>query len=177
MDGEDDGVLVAACLNGSQSAFARIVDRHQSAVRGFLRRIAPNAAEADDLAQETFLTAWRTLGAWRGEAGLRSWLCAIAWRKAQGARRSILRALTRHGGYAERQRLEHPAPVLPDDALTLKAALARLPAAERAALALCLGGEFSHGEAATILAMPVGTVKSHIARGRERLRALLGDAP
>lgn len=173
MDGEADAELVAASLRGSHSAFARLVDRHQQAVRGFLRRIAPSIAEADDLAQETFLTAWQSMGAWRGEASLRSWLCAIAWRKAKGAQRSLLRRLMRDAGYAERSALEGEEAPEADDALALKRALARLPLKERGALALCLGGAFSHTDAAAIMGVPVGTVKSHVTRGREKLRAML----
>jgi RNA polymerase sigma-70 factor (ECF subfamily) len=175
MSDDEDAILAARVLAGSHSAFARLVDRHQQAVRLFLRRIAPSLDEAEDLAQETFLSAWQSLASWRGDASLRSWLCAIAWRKARGARRSLFRRLVRNTGYAERMILERGKDVEPEDRLALKAALEALPLEQRAAVALCLSEEFSHTEAAAILGLPLGTVKSHVSRGRERLRAVLGE--
>ena len=56
-----DAALVAAARAGSDNAFARLVDRHQQAVRSFLRRVSGHEADADDLAQETFLAAWSSL--------------------------------------------------------------------------------------------------------------------
>lgn len=175
MNDDDDAILVARALAGSHAAFARLVDRHQQAVRLFLRRIAPSLDEAEDLAQETFLSAWQRLSTWRGHASLRSWLCAIAWRKAKSARRSLFRRLMRNTGYTERMMLERGQDAEIEDRLVLKAALDALPLEQRAAIALCLAEEFSHAEAAAILRLPLGTVKSHIARGRERLRAALGE--
>jgi RNA polymerase sigma factor (sigma-70 family) len=175
MGDDDDAILVARVLAGSHSAFARLVDRHQQAVRLFLRRIAPSLDEADDLAQETFLSAWQNLSSWRGDASVRSWLCAIAWRKAKSARRSLFRRLVRNTGYAERMTLERGEDVETEERLALKVALDALPLEQRAAIALCLSEEFSHTEAAAILRLPLGTVKSHIARGRERLRTALGE--
>ena len=84
MENSDQHLLEAA-RGGSSLAFGRLVDAHQQAVRAFLRRLCRDQAEADDLAQETFVTAWQSLARFRGEASLRSWLCAIAWRKARGA--------------------------------------------------------------------------------------------
>lgn len=83
-----DAELVAAAQRGSPEAFREIVERHQQAVRSFLRRVLTDPEDADDLAQETFLAAWVGLWRFRGEASLRSWLCAIAWKKRQTWRRS-----------------------------------------------------------------------------------------
>jgi RNA polymerase sigma-70 factor (ECF subfamily) len=168
-----DCELVAAARGGSQGAFREIVARHQQAVRNFLRRALDEPADADDLAQETFLAAWTSLGRYRGQASLRSWLCAIAWKKRLTHARSSRRTANRQAG------LDVPVPSgpSPDQALDLQAALRRLPEAQRAAVALCLGGGFSHAEAAEALATPVGTIKSHVERGRARLAAALGDQP
>lgn len=176
MELDADQALVQAARAGSQPAFSRLIDRHQQALRAFLWRVADSRDEADDLAQETFLAAWSRLGDWRGQASFRSWLCAIAWRKAKSARRSVLRRLTRDHAYAERTKLE----TIEDGAdreaqLALKTTLAGLPLEQRAAVSLCLGGDFSHAEAAEILGAPLGTVKSHVARGRLKLLALLED--
>lgn len=165
-----DAELVAAARLGSQSAFRAIVARHQQALRSFLRRVLADPADADDLAQETFLAAWSSLWLYRGQASLRSWLCAIAWKKGLTHERSRRRERLRIDGLA--------APVAVDDCpyrrLDVRAALATLPEAQRAAVALCLGGEFSHAEAAQALGLPLGTVKSHVERGRAKLLALLG---
>ena len=85
---EPDADLVAAARRGSQRAFQQLVERHQQAVRGFLRRACADPDDADDLAQETFLAAWSSLLLYRGGASLRSWLCAIAWKKSLSLRRS-----------------------------------------------------------------------------------------
>ena len=168
-----DCELAAAARGGSQAAFREIVARHQQAVRSFLRRALDEPADADDLAQETFLAAWTSLGRYRGQASLRSWLCAIAWKKRLTHSRSRRRSANREGA------TDAPATVEPslDQTLDLQAALRRLPEAQRAAVALCLGGGFSHAEAAEALGAPIGTIKSHVERGRARLAAALGDEP
>ncbi len=145
--GTSDCDLAAAARRGSPGAFREIVARHQQAVRNFLRRTLDDPADADDLAQETFLAAWASLGRFRGQASLRSWLCAIAWKKRLTFARSRRRAANREAA------LDGPAPAgpSPDQALDLRAALRRLPEAQRAAVALCLGGGFSHAEAAEVL--------------------------
>jgi RNA polymerase sigma factor (sigma-70 family) len=166
-----DVELVAAARRGSPGAFRAIVDAHQQAVRGFLRRVLDNPADADDLAQETFLAAWTGLWRYRGGASLRSWLCAIAWNKRLTHERGRRRA--------QRREAEPPpaceATVSADRRLDLAAALRSLPDAQRAAVALCLGGGFSHAEAAQALGTPLGTIKSHVERGRAKLAAALGD--
>src|SRR5258708_3707712 len=73
---DSDADLVDAAVQGSKGAFDRIVIRHQQAVRSFLRRLCGNAAEADDLAQETFVAAWTGLWRFKGGSSLRSWVCA-----------------------------------------------------------------------------------------------------
>jgi RNA polymerase sigma-70 factor (ECF subfamily) len=165
-----DAELVAAARRGSQGAFREIVDRHQQAVRSFLRRVAANPEDADDLAQETFLAAWSGLWRFRGHASLRSWLCAIAWKKQLTLVRSRQRSSRRLDAAAEATAATHQ----PDSWLDLSAALGALPEAQRAAVALCLGGGFSHAEAAQTLRLPLGTIKSHVERGRAKLHAALG---
>lgn len=172
-DGDAD--LAAAAALGSRPAFDRIVTRHQQAVRSFLRRLTGDAALADDLAQETFVAAWTGLWRYKGGASLRSWLCAIAWRKHQDAIRSRRRAHRREAAAGEAEAMEAAREGATAEArLDLAAALAGLPAEQRAAVALCLGGDFSHAEAAEALGLPLGTIKSHVARGREKLLARLG---
>jgi RNA polymerase sigma factor (sigma-70 family) len=167
---DDDSALLAAVLDGSELAFNTLVDRHQQAVRTFLRRLLGNNADADDLAQETFLAAWTRAGSFRGEASVRSWLCGIAWRKAKGAQRSWFRRRARDTAHHERLPWDVSPGAPMEDRLAVRDALQALPLDQRAAVTLCLVCGFSHAEAAAILGAPLGTVRSHVLRGRERLR-------
>jgi RNA polymerase sigma-70 factor (ECF subfamily) len=167
-----DEALVAAAQAGSAEAFSRLVDRHQQAVRAFLRRACGDFALADDLAQEAFLTAWDRIGGLKAGASVRAWLCGIAYRKHLTARRSAIRSRVRDEAYeADRPGC---AGAMAEDRLALENAMGELPADQRACVALCLAADFSHAEAAEALGLPLGTVKSHVARGRARLLAMLG---
>lgn len=172
MTPDDEARLIAAARRGDSRAFAALVDAHQQAVRGFLRRFAGHWADADDIAQEAFVTAWRKLARFEGRSSFRSWVCGIGFRIARDAKRAHGRAQTRDTDWAaERNDGVSQAPI--EDRIALAVAMKELPDEQRAAVALCLGEGFSHSEAADILKLPLGTVKSHVMRGRERLlRAL-----
>lgn len=168
-----DAELVQRARDGSDAAFARLVERHQAVVRGFLRRtLGGGWAEADDVAQETFLAAWRTLRSLKDPAGVRSWLLGIAWRRAQDRIRSSRRAAARDAAWLDE--VETPAGISNEDRMALADAMAELPPDVRACVALCLADGLSHGEASLALGLPLGTVKSHVARGRARLLKALG---
>jgi RNA polymerase sigma factor (sigma-70 family) len=138
----------------------------------FLRRLTGNRAEADDIAQETFVFAWGAMARFDPERGFRAWLFGIGWRKFRESRRSWLRLLRRETRYVEGAEMAtRPDPGL---ALDLAGAVRALPPEQAAAVLLCLGCEFTHAEAAQALALPLGTVKSHVARGREKLAVALG---
>ena len=175
MTSHADAPLIEAARAGDHVAFARLVRTHQQSVRGFLRRACGNFAEADDLAQETFLSAWERIGQFRGESSLRSWLCGIAWRKMLASRRSQNRARERDSAYHDLE--QGDGPLDPAMRVALAKALASLPLDQRACVAMCLAGGYSHTETAQALEMPLGTVKSHVLRGRERLLAALGEGP
>ncbi len=170
---EDDSALLAAIGAGSERAFNLLIDRHQQAVRVFLRRLTTRD-EADDIAQETFLVAWRDARSFRGDANVRSWLFAIAWRKAKDGQRRWFRQRGRDTAFQELSAdAAGGAPV--ETRIALDQAFASLSLQQRAAVMLCLAHGFSHAEAAEALGMPLGTVKSHVARGRERLQEILGE--
>ncbi|MFL5295904.1 MAG: RNA polymerase sigma factor [Phenylobacterium sp.] len=162
-----DESLVAAAQGGSAEAFARLVDRHQQALRAFLRRACGDWALADDLAQETFLAAWSRIGRLKDGASVRAWLCGIGYNKHLTMRRSAARNRTREALYEAEKPVGLGASS--EDKLALEAAMAGLPEEQRACVALCLAADFSHAEAADALGIPLGTVKSHISRGRARL--------
>ena len=174
---DDDVALIIAVRGGSELAFNRLVERHQEAVRMFLWRLLGHEADADDMAQETFLTAWTHARSFRGEGSLRGWLCGIAWRKAKGAQRSWAQRRSRDTTYQVGRSPDSAGAPPMEDRLAVKRALQALPFEQRAAVTLCLVCGFSHSEAAGILGAPLGTVKSHVLRGRERLlKAIEGSA-
>jgi RNA polymerase sigma-70 factor (ECF subfamily) len=170
--GPADAELVARVVaTDDRRAFAVIVRRHQSAVRSLLRRLcAGDAARADDLAQETFLRAYRRLSTWRGGARLSTWLHRIAF----------------NAWASEARRRPAPEPPPPDGPPPLEeTALARhdlarafavLREEERAALSLAYAEDLTHEEAAEILGVPLGTLKTNVLRGKEKLRRLLSPA-
>lgn len=173
----DDGALLAQIRDGSDRAFNLLIDRHQQAVRGFLRRLLRSAEDADDIAQETFLAVWEGAGGFRGGSSVRSWLFAIAWRKAKSAQRGWFRSRARETDWLADLADEGEARTSVEDQLAVRKALLALPLEQRAAVALCLAEGFSHAEAAEALGAPLGTVKSHVTRGRARLLEVLSEIP
>lgn len=173
MSPHDEARLIAAARRGDSRAFAALVDAHQQAVRGFLRRFTGLWADADDIAQEAFVTAWAKLSRFEGRSSFRSWVCGIGFRIARDAKRTHVRSVARDSDWLAVQDDGEQGNAPIEDRMALANAMAELPDEQRAAVALCLGEGFSHSEAAAILKLPIGTVKSHVARGRERLlRAL-----
>lgn len=173
MTEQDDAALLVAISQGSERAFNLLVDRHQHAVRVFVRGLTL-ALEGDDIAQETFLAAWKQAGEFRGDASVRSWLLAIAWRKAKDTQRSWYRRRQRDTDWhaLEGDKInETPAELR----IAIARALDTLPLQQRAVVMLCLAHGLTHAEAAAALDMPLGTVKSHMVRGREALQTLLGE--
>lgn len=168
-----DARLVFEAKRGSSRAFAALVDANQQVLRGFLRRITGNWADADDLAQEALVTAWTRLDRFDGRSSFRSWLCGIGYRLARDSRRASQRAMARDAAWSEVLEGAADEAAGNEARLDVARALQTLPVDQRAAAALCLGGGFSHTEAAEALNLPLGTVKSHVLRGREKLlRAL-----
>jgi RNA polymerase sigma factor (sigma-70 family) len=167
-----DETLAAAAARGEGAAFEILVRRHERVVRGFLTRLA-GAGRADDLAQETFLTAWTKASAFAGEGRYKGWLMRIAWRTFLMDARGRGRRLPEHAGTGEPPEQADRSDAERD--LIVEDALGRLNEADRAAVVLCLVLGHSHSEAADILGMPLGTVKTRVARGSAKLLELLGD--
>jgi RNA polymerase sigma-70 factor (ECF subfamily) len=167
----DDAALLVAIGEGSERAFNELVDRHQRSVRVFLRGLVARA-DADDVAQEVFLAVWTGAATYKRGASVRSWLLAIAWRKAKDHHRRFFRARRRETAYGGTESGAE-AGASEEEQVLARQALMSLSLGERAAVLLCLAAGFSHTEAADALAMPLGTVKSHVARGRERMREIL----
>jgi len=181
---DSDAALIArAVVSDDRHAFGELVRRHQSAVRSCLRRLtAGNHALADDLAQETFVLAWRHLGSYRQEARFSTWLYRIAtncWlADARKRKESLLGDAA--DDLADASGTAFAADTAaPDHArsatmkLDLERALATLSEGERSAIVQCYYNDLSHEEASFVLGMPVGTVKTHVLRGKQKLKAAL----
>ena len=145
--------------------------RHEGRLRAFLSRAA--GSDADDLAQEAFVRAWQRAGEYRGQGSYAAWVMGIGWRLFLDQRRTARR---REGLAADG---DAPAPHEPhgasDAAIDAGRLLAGLSAQECAALTLCLGHGWSHGEAADILGVPLGTLKSLVLRGRAKAQKLIAE--
>lgn len=162
--------LLNSAMAGDTAAFGALVRLHQSRVRGFLRRLARgDHALADDLAQEAFLLAWQKITQFRREGSFAGWLARIAYtRYLTAARRMKLET-----GDESAEIPVHPQNSAVETRLDLEKAMKGLSPPERAALTICYALGYTNEEGAQILDMPVGTLKSHIARGREKLRRIL----
>ena len=163
--------LCAQSAMGERRAFGELVRRHGSAVRGVLRRMGAQGAEADDVAQDAFLTAFERIAEFRGEGTFAAWVKKIA-------ARLYLRRLQRDRrlGAMTAEAIEDEADVVHGDAdatIDLEEALKVLSATERLCVTMCFGAGLSHTEAAEALNLPLGTVKSHVKRGLEKLRTRL----
>lgn len=176
MDAAEEARFVGLARAGDMRAFGRLVDAHQPAVRAFLRRLVGSYADADDLAQDAFARTWEVLHRFDGRSGLRAFVCGVAYQYWRRGRRAEGRRLARDTAYAQLEDDHHEAPQNTPERLALRRAMNDLPQDQRAVLALCLGQDFTHQEAAEVLKLPLGTVKSHITRGRARLHAALGLA-
>jgi RNA polymerase sigma-70 factor (ECF subfamily) len=180
---DSDAALIArAVVQDDRHAFAELVRRHQSTVRACLRKLtAGNHALADDLAQETFVLAWRNLKSFRQEARFSTWLYRIAtncW--LADARKRKEQLLGDAGGDGDDEAMAAAlGEATPDHArgsalkMDLERAMAALSEGERAAIVQCYHNDLSHEEASYVLGMPVGTVKTHILRGKQKLKIAL----
>lgn len=167
-----DAELIARVLAfEDHAAFGELVRRHQSAVRNFLRHLTRgDDALADDLAQETFLESYRGLHRFRADAAFSTWLLGIARNHWRNARRRRTFAPLPADNDSLRIESDTPAADLRHD---LAVALRDLTDDEQLAIHLGYQQGLTHEEIAAFLDWPLGTVKTHLARGKEKLRHLL----
>lgn len=170
----DSALVARVLLTEDRRAFEQLIRRHQGMVRAQLRRLLRgDDAKADDLAQETFLLAWRKLHQFRGEARFSSWLFRIAYSCFLQARRKSSAALPDMDGSAPATDIVAREAI--DLRLDIERAMRSLSETEQIVVLHVVQLGLSHDEAAYVLAMPIGTVKSHINRGKAKLRRLLSD--
>lgn len=184
-DVTDEGSLVSRAAAGDTESFRALVELHQARIVAFLRRLCGCPEQALDLAQETFLSAFRHLGSFRKDSRFSTWLHSIALNHARSAgrrRRPVqsLDAVTADGSRALAEpaaraasvsaRLEHA-----DLAQQLASALDQLDERYREVVVLADMHDASYEEIAHALGIPIGTVRSRLHRGRLELRTLLLD--
>jgi RNA polymerase sigma factor (sigma-70 family) len=170
----DTDLIARVLLHEDHHAFGELVRRHQSPVRAFLTRMTRGDPHlADDLAQETFLKAWQKLYTFRGNAKFSTWLFGIAFNEFRGAARRR-KKLALEDLAESPPELEEPSAAAGSRLrLDLNEALQMLNPSERAAIILCCQNGLSHEEAAQVLDCPLGTVKTNVLRGKEKLKRRL----
>jgi RNA polymerase sigma-70 factor (ECF subfamily) len=164
-----DPLVIALACAGDARAFAELVARRHARVRKFMYHLCRSASLGDDLAQHVFLTAWRSLAQLRSAAAFDGWLKRImvtTWLEELRRRKIVYAAeldADLGGSYCDTTA----------ERLDLDGALALLPPAVRLCVVLAYNEGLSHTEIAALTELPLGTVKSHVARGAARLRETL----
>jgi RNA polymerase sigma-70 factor (ECF subfamily) len=178
--------LVRRAQAGDVDAFGELVDRNRRAVFRAALAALGSAAEADDVAQDAFVTAFLKLESFRGEAAFRTWLLAITWRKAIDRRKSLGRWMQRLASSRasaefsdEPDVVDHlPArePSQEDAVMTadlhsqIRKLIAALPRKLRDPLLLASSGDYSYEQIAGMLRIPLGTVKWRVSEARKVLK-------
>jgi RNA polymerase sigma-70 factor (ECF subfamily) len=185
-----DAALVARAREGDAGAFAELVDRHRTAVYRAALAALGSHADAEDAAQEAFISAFNRLGTFKGDASFKTWLLTIAWHHAMNRRRSVRRWLrrlvqigtgedaydtTRASPTAEGAVFDTPEQRASDNELRrdIRREIRALSPKLRDALLLAHTGEHSYEEMAAMLKAPVGTVKWRVSEARRVIRARL----
>ena len=181
--------LVRLAQAGDSEAFGELVERNRRAVFRAALAAVGSATEADDVAQEAFVTAWRKLSGFRGESQFRTWLLSITWRKAIDRRKSLNKWL-KLAAFASRDEagdslfdVVEQVPSgerQPDAALEstelqrdIRRLIGTLPRKLRDALLLAGTGDHTYDEISRMLEAPVGTVKWRVAEARRVLKRKL----
>lgn len=177
----DAGLIARVMTQQDQHAFRQLVLRYQSPVRRWARRLCNgDEAAADDLAQEVFIKVYRSLHSFRGEARFSTWLYRIAFNLAVSQKRLARERWTRIDLEDVTPELEshqvqpgHAGSV--DARRDLEAAMAQLSQSQQWALRLSLEEELTQEEVAEVMGIPLGTVKTHLLRGKKALRTHLSS--
>ena len=171
-----EAALIIAAQARDQAAFGELVKRRQGWARALLRRMCQSHAEADDLAQDAFIKAWDRLRDLETPAAFPGWFRRIAvttFLMAKRRQRAVFEEIDDASPIASEGSTPEAAAGAKID---LEKALARLSDAERMCVTLNHGEGLSHSEIVEITGLPLGTVKSHVLRGTEKLRRLLEPA-
>ncbi|WP_296815644.1 RNA polymerase sigma factor [Brevundimonas sp.] len=172
LSGFHDLELAAFAAAGGRREFGELVRRHSASVRGLLRRMGAEASLADDVAQDAFIQAFERCSEFRGEGSFAAWVRKIA-------ARLYIKRRSREARWADQAELDDQPDQTPDRsrAIDLDQALKSLSEIERVCVSLCHGAGLTHSEIAAATNLPLGTVKSHVKRGLDKLRARLDAGP
>lgn len=182
-DSPEVRALVAAALAGDREAFGALVSIHERVVVRTALAALGSREDAEDAAQDAFVTAWKKLATFRGDSTFKTWLLTITWRKALDRRRTRRMWWSRQGGsWSEPAPLEEFASgdaspehiaVANDLADRARLEIAQLSPKLRDALLLVVTGEHRYEEIASLLNIPTGTLKWRVAEARKQLTARL----
>jgi RNA polymerase sigma factor (sigma-70 family) len=168
-----EAALIVASQARDQRAFGELVKRRQGWARALLRRMCANAAEADDLAQDAFIKAWDRIRDLETPAAFPGWFRRIAvttFLMARRRQKAVFETIDDASPLAD----ETSTPEASAGAkIDLERAMARLTEPERLCVTLNHGEGLSHSEIVEMTGLPLGTVKSHVLRGTEKLRRML----
>jgi RNA polymerase sigma-70 factor (ECF subfamily) len=176
-----DAELVARARQGDTAAFGELVNRHRAAVYRAAHAALGSANEAEDVAQEAFLAAYRKMATYRGEASFKTWLLTIAWRRALSRRRRLASLWRRFVSRDAPEPTARGGEGRTPEGVLIDAEMARhvqrlmraLPARLRDPLLLCASGEQTYHEIASVLGIPEGTLKWRVAEARRQLKERL----
>lgn len=175
-----DAELVERARAGDPAAFGALVDRYQHVVFRAALAVVGRREEAEDVAQEALVRAYRGIEGFRGDASVKTWLLAITWRQAHSHRRALAMRLRRFVGGTDAMELarsgERPADAVVADAefrRHVARATAALPRKYREALLLSATGDHTFEEMSAALGVPAGTLKWRVSEARRLLKAKL----
>ena len=172
---DDERAALEACRRGEREAFDLLVERHQRDVYRLCYRYLGNHEDANDMAQEAFLKAYRGLGSFRGDSAFSTWLYRIAvnaclnFRAARKPAEELPETLPDRRAPASERLLEE------EKHKRVRAAVSRLPEKQRATLILKVYHDLTHEEVAKILGSTVGTVKANLFHALGNLRKLVAE--
>lgn len=173
-DVRDDRELMAAHVAGDPEAFTVLVRRHQQRLWAVAVRTLRDREAAADAVQDALLSAYRNAGSYRGDAAVGTWLYRVVVNAClDRVRKDAARPVAPWPESDVPARADEPQRVV--DRVTVERALAQLPEAQRTCIVLVDLDGMSVAEAAAVLGVPPGTVKSRCSRGRATLAELLTD--
>ena len=175
-----DAELVEQARAGDATAFGALVERYQHVVYRTALSVVGRRDEAEEVAQDAFLRAYRSLDGFRGEASLKTWLLTITWRQALSHRRSLTTRWRRIVAGSD-ELADIAATGRPHDAQLADAELRRtvaslvrtLPRKYREALMLAATGDYTFDEMSAALDVPAGTLKWRVSEAKRQLREKL----
>ena len=176
-DREDDREAILACQRGDRAAFDRLVERHQREIYRLCFRYVNNHEDAADLAQDSFVKAYKAIGRFRGDSAFSTWLYRIAvntclnFRSSRRLAQEELSDALADPGVPVVQRMQER-----ERSQQVRDAVSRLPEKQRATLILKIYHDLTHEEVAGILGSSVGTVKANLFHAVGNLRKMLGTS-